>query len=130
MLLTLIITSCSNKDNNIPTEIVYTEFNVLKVINGFSNKLISRDTNQIKSITTDKGYKSILEWSDTLKNISFIEMLSNDLKNENIIYDLISDSEFEIHTGNNTGNKTNLPVGFLRFKEINGIYKIDGYSGE
>ena len=126
----IVILNIGCDSSNVSSEVSYTDLNIKKEIKGYSDIIIKKDTILLKTITTNKGYKSIVEWSDSLRDINFLKLLANDLNSKNIIFTINSQNEFEIHTGNNTGNKFNLPIGFLKFKKVNNNFKIDGYSGE
>jgi len=47
----------------------------------FSQKLLDSNSDEIKNITTEKGFESLMKWSDSLKNKEFLKTLSGNLKN-------------------------------------------------
>jgi len=52
-----------------------------KSLTDFSNKLIDIKSDGLRVITTDKGFNSLMEWSDSLDNKKFLNRLSENLKN-------------------------------------------------
>tara|TARA_R110002049_G_C8703069_1_gene523209 strand:+ start:65 stop:454 length:390 start_codon:yes stop_codon:yes gene_type:complete len=51
-----------------------------KSLSDFSKILENSNPEELKKITTDNGYKSLMKWSDSLKNDRFSKLLSDNLK--------------------------------------------------
>ena len=51
-----------------------------KSLTDFSQKLSDIKPDELKKITTQNGFKSLMNWSDSLKNYSFLNKLSENLK--------------------------------------------------
>ena len=94
----------------------------------FSDEIESGNISVIKNITTDRGLYSILVWSDSLRNHSFLNRLSQNIKKFNVFEISDYDSLVVLSMG-----KSNAVLGatggyiFLRKENIN--YKIDLYRG-
>ncbi len=54
----------------------------LRAFNLFSAKLKTLDLDSIREISTNKGVESLMSWSDSLRQKTFIKCLSTDLANE------------------------------------------------
>ena len=73
LILLIILTvnfSCVESDSKLNETLSY-----------FSQKLLDSNLDQIKNITTEKGFESLMKWSDSLKNKEFLKTLSENLKN-------------------------------------------------
>jgi hypothetical protein len=52
-----------------------------KSLTDFSSVIADVDSDELKKITTEKGFNSIMTWSDSLSNTQFLRRLSDNLKN-------------------------------------------------
>lgn len=133
ILITLFISiqfGCSDKgsDENIPTAL-NDKHKLKEPINKLGCEIESKDLTRIKTITTDKGYNSILSWSDSLQNISFINTLSKDLKYYNVAkINQWNDSMFALSLGD-LDEVIGATHGYIVLKRINNRLRIDEFRG-
>jgi len=72
LILILILTvpfSCVESDSKLNETLSY-----------FSQKLSESNADELKKISTENGFESLMKWSDSLKNKRFLKTLSKDLK--------------------------------------------------
>ncbi len=92
-------------------------------------ELKSNDSMRIKFITTEKGYSSLLGWSDNLTDRAFINRLSKDLKNYNISdANKWNDSMIVLSLGK-PDEILGATGGYLVLKRINNELRIDEFRG-
>jgi hypothetical protein len=127
ILLCAFIIGCENKTSPEVSQGLNYKYN----LDTLSVSLATIDSNRIKAITTEDGYLSILEWSDTLKSKWFLKRLSNNLKdggrgifditkhNDSII--VLSLGEEDVIIGATNGY-------LFLFKDAE-MWKIDKYRG-
>lgn len=120
---------CSDKssDENITTEL-NEELDLKETLKSFAIEIESRDTIRIQNITNQKGYSSIISWSDSLKNESFINHLTRDLKNYHVAQ--INDYETVIIVSLGKPDEIlGATGGYIVLKKINNELKIDEFRG-
>ena len=71
------------------------EIDLKENLKELANEIKSKDTVRIKKITTDKGYFSLFYWSDSLRDSSFINHLTGNMKN-NLVAE-IEDNDSKIY---------------------------------
>lgn len=120
---------CSNislDKNNTPE--LTEDFELKETLKSFAIEIESRDTIRIQNITNHKGYTSIIRWSDSLKNESFINHLILDLKN----YDIAQMNNYDTIIIVSLGKPDDIlgaTGGYIVLKKINNELKIDEYRG-
>jgi len=72
------LVGCENKNSHK----IFLGLNERYNLDTLSSSLASLDSNNIKSITTENVYRTILEWSDSLKSKWFLKKLSNNLRDD------------------------------------------------
>lgn len=121
---------CSEKSSteNITTEL-NEELKLKKPLNELGCEIESKDSIRIKNISTDKGYASLLSWSDSLRSDSFINDLSRLMKNYNV-FEITkwNDSMLAVSLGK-SDQILGATGGYLVLKEINNELKIDEFRG-
>lgn len=120
---------CSNKgsDENIAIEVG--ELSLGESLKELADELVSHDSVRIKNITTEKGYFSILKWSDGLNDLSFVNSLSKDLKCYNIAdVSIWNDSMITLLLGERD-ETLGATHGYLVLKRLNNELMIDEFRG-
>jgi len=121
VVLIVVISSCSNSKLN-------NSKYFKSVVVPYATEIQSRDISRIQDITTERGLESLLEWSDSLKDESFIERLSLDIKDFNVFSIMDSDSIVILSLGK-SDNIVGATGGYLYLNKENDKYKIDLYKG-
>jgi hypothetical protein len=86
MIFFNLIFSCNSNSNND----LYTH------IDNISKEIQSNEFSRIKKVCTKNGYKSILNWSDSLDNKHFFEKLVRSLSFRPLSFHLIGEVTFEV----------------------------------
>lgn len=126
-LIFLFACSEKNKESNrvVPSKQAKLEDTLQKLADGLEFK----NYQKLKNCTTEKGYLSLLSWSDSLKDKSFI----NDLKLNFKKYTIANLKDWEdtmviIYLGKQD-EVLGATGGFVVFKRINQELKIDEFRG-
>ncbi|WP_196889871.1 hypothetical protein [Aureivirga sp. CE67] len=120
ILLTLILNvGCSDSNS---------EFD--KTLTNFSDVLAEINSAELEKITTKKGFNSIMDWSDSLRNTKFLHDLSDDLKNggDGIFHTNDLDSIIILSLGE-SDEIVGATGGALFLRKIDTVYKIDEFRG-
>jgi hypothetical protein len=121
---------CSDKssDEKIINEL-NEELELEKTLKELASELESNDSKRIKKITTDKGYSSLISWSDSLNDAEFINRLSKDLKNYNFAdVNVWNDSMLALSLGE-LDEILGATHGYIVLKRINNELRIDEFRG-
>ena len=97
-------------------------------LNRLATEIETSDSLRIKNITTNKGYTSILEWSENLSNRQFISGLVNNLIHYVPKKGFDHDSLLILSLGK-SDPITGSTGGYLVLRKINNEIKIDEYRG-
>ena len=102
---------------------------VLSEINGYDKILESRSFKKIETISTPKGFNSIIEISDSLRDNNFINDILLNLRSESIQYATSNDESFDIILRENADN-SNLgrPIGEINFTLSGENFLINEYK--
>lgn len=119
-LLTLIMNfSCSKSNSELD-----------KSLTDFSTKIAGIKLAELKKITTEKGFKSLLDWSDSLKNDQFLNILSKNLKNGgNEVFNKNDLDSLVILSLGKSDVIVGATNGYLILKKTDEGFKIDGFRG-
>lgn len=98
------------------------------VLDSFAAKINTLESSKIKGITTEKGYKSILKWSDSLNHKEFLFDLSSNFSKFNVSSLENYDSLVIISLGKKD-KIVGATGGYVFLKKVDGEYKIDLYRG-
>lgn len=127
LLIVLFACSPQNKESNriVPSKQTQLEDTLQKLADGLEFK----NYQKLKNCTTEKGYSSLLSWSDSLKDRAFINDLKMNLKK----YTVANLKDWEdtmviIYLGKQD-EVLGATGGFVVFKRINQELKIDEYRG-
>lgn len=123
-LLVFFLPNCSLKTDSVNSR----NIDLFYSLGGYGNLLLSKDTIAIKSICTEKGYKSILQWSDSLKDEEFVYMLASNLNDTIFQYSPKTDSTLQIDL-KYPNNRDGKHVGSLDMIISNDQLYIDQYWG-
>lgn len=93
-----------------------------------SVKLDYMKIDSIKTITTENGFKSIMDWSDSLRDKEFISSLSNNLSHFNVFNLTDYDSSVTLSLGE-SDMVLGATGGYLFLKKDNHQLKIDQFRG-
>ncbi|WP_157609342.1 hypothetical protein [Psychroflexus torquis] len=120
ILLTLVLNvGCSNSNPELD-----------KSLTDFSVVIAEIDSEELEKITTEKGFNSIMTWSDSLSNTQFLRKLSDNLKNggDGVFHtnDLDSIIIMSLGKSDEIVGATN---GYLTLRKIDTEYKIDEFRG-
>lgn len=120
---------CSDKSSgeNTPTEL-NEELDLKETLKSIAIEIESRDTIRIQNITNQKGYASIISWSDSLKNESFINHLTRDLMNYHVAQINDYDTVIIVSLGK-PDEILGATRGYIVLKKINNELKIDELRG-
>lgn len=121
--------ACSNKSSDEKITESKEELELKEPLKELAGELESNDSIRIKNITTDNGYSSLISWSDTLNDITFINRLSKDLKYYNVAdVNEWNDSMIALSLGE-LDEIVGATHGFIVLKRINNEIKIDEFRG-
>ncbi|MEN9442401.1 MAG: hypothetical protein RLZ33_2478 [Bacteroidota bacterium] len=127
LLITLFACSPQSKEANriVPTKQTQLEDTLQKLADGLEFK----NYQKLKNCTTENGYRSLLSWSDSLKDRTFIHDLKMNLKK----YAVANLKDWEdtmviIYLGKQD-EVLGTTGGFVVFKRINQELKIDEFRG-
>lgn len=127
LLIILFACSTQNKEANrvVPSKQAQLEDTLQKLADGLEFK----NYQKLKNCTTENGYLSLLSWSDSLKDSTFIHDLKMNLKKYTVT-DLKDweDSMVIIYLGKQD-EVLGATGGFVVFKRINQELKIDEFRG-
>ena len=101
-----------------------------KSLTDFSTVIADIDSDELKKITTEKGFNSIMTWSDSLSNIQFLRRLSDNLKNGGSgVFDKNDLDSVVILSLGKSDVIVGATNGYLTIRKIDDNYKIDGFRG-
>jgi hypothetical protein len=121
---------CSNKssEENVTNDL-NEESELKKSLIVMAGELESNDSLRIKNITTENGYSSLISWSDSLNDNSFINRLSKDLKYYNVAdINKWNDSMIALSLGK-LDKIVGATHGYIVLKRINNELRIDEFRG-
>lgn len=122
LLSIFVIAGCVNSQSQ------NNEDRIIYEANEISEVLKTRDTNKISEVCTEKGFKSLLEWTDSLRNEIVMEGVINTLSSKRIQYSKPSETSYRIFIPKEVMNDGNSTGNILLVKK-NGKAKIDAYEG-
>lgn len=101
-----------------------------KYLTDFSAVIAEIDSEKLEKITTEKGFNSIMTWSDSLNNTHFLRNLSDNLKNggDGVFRTNDLDSIIIMSLGE-SDEILGATHGYLTLRKINIEYKIDEFRG-
>lgn len=97
-------------------------------INQYVIALNKMDVNSLQSITTENGFKSLLEWSDSLKDTAFFVAISNILSQRKICNLVDYDTTITLSLGE-PNEILGATGGYLFLKKVNNQLKINQFRG-
>lgn len=110
---------CSNAKLNVDLK---------KSLRDFSIELSSMDSIRIKKITTQKGFESIMKWSDSLRYKDFVNHLAKNCKELNVFDVTKTDSVIYLSLGK-SDEIIGATGGYLNLRIKNSAIRIDEYRG-
>ncbi len=94
----------------------------------YAQEMNKMEINSLKNITTEKGFRSLLDWSDSLQNKEFITSLSDLLLHFEVYNIIESDSSITLSLGE-PNEIVGATGGYLFLKKVNNELKINQYRG-
>jgi hypothetical protein len=129
IILVYFLYNCSSSNKNEGIEL-NSKDKIEFVIDNCLKSLSSKEINQIKTITTNNGLNSLFEWSDSLRNEEFINLINDKLNSREFLFLDNGDFNFTLLIGNIDGLNPELPQGHLFFRKVGNKYLIDQYSAD
>jgi hypothetical protein len=122
LLSLLILSSCGSSKSQT------NEISILKEANEIAKVLQTRDLKKISKVCTEQGFKSILDWTDSLNNDKLFTVIINKLSSRKMEYSMSNSGTYNINIKVEEMNDGN-NVGEITIVVKNGKAKIDSYSG-
>lgn len=94
-----------------------------------ARSLNSLDCTLINCVSTKKGFNSILKWSDSIRQKSFVKDISRDLKDKRVFNITKHKDSLVVLSLGSSDEVLGATSGYLFLKRKNEIWKIDKYRG-
>lgn len=120
-VLLFLVISCQNQQK--------TEFDLVRNLNNYAKIIDSRKGDDISKICTKKGFNSILEWSDSLRDVQLLKSITNTFSSKRIVFSQPNNFTYRLETEPFKRKVVGESVGEITLILKNGKLKIDSYSG-
>lgn len=120
-LIFYLVLSCQNKQK--------IEFDLVSNLNKYAKTIKSRQVSETSKICTKKGFNSIMEWSDSLKNQELLNAISRTFASNSIVYSQPNDSTYNLGIEPLKNQFYGQSTGEITLIMVNNELKIDSYRG-